>query len=152
MGVIGRYGVRRRHTGDTACRLSGDARFEAILAAVGLVADHHDVAAVGQHRERILVLARGELLDGGEDDAARGTVGQQLAQLWPRLGLHRRLAQALAGTGEHPEQLVVQVVAVGDHHDGRIAHARVRHQCAGQAGHLDALAGALGVPDHATLA
>lgn len=48
---------------------------EAVLRAVGLVGDHHDVAALGQHGEAVLILPRHELLDGGKDDAARRPVG-----------------------------------------------------------------------------
>ncbi len=81
-----------------------------------------------------------------------GRLLEQLAQAGPGVGLHRRLAQQLGRAREHAEQLVVQVVAVGHHHQGRVAHGRVLHQLGREAGHLDALAGALRVPHHAALA
>ena len=43
---------------------------EVVLAAVSLVSDNDDVAAVGEERVNVTPLIRGELLDGGEDDAA----------------------------------------------------------------------------------
>ncbi len=132
--------------------LSGQLGGKAVLAAVGFVADDDDVAALGQHREAVFVLARCELLDGGEDDAAAGAVAQQLAQLGAGGGLHRGFVQQLGGAGEHAEQLVVQVVAVGDHQDRGVLELRVPDEHAGQAGHLDALASPLGVPHHPALA
>ena len=130
----------------------GQPGLEAVLAAVRLVANDHDVAPVGEHREHVLVLAGREFLDGGEDDAARRPVRQQLSKRGAGVSLHRRLAQHFGGAGEDAEELVVQVVAVGHHHQRGVAHVRVRHQRAGEAGHLDALASALRMPDHPTLA
>ena len=116
-----------------------------------LVGDHHDIRARGQHRKAVLVLARHELLDGGKHDAAAGPVGQFLAQITARFGLNRLLAQQILGQREHAEQLAVQVVAVGDHHDGRVFHRRLLHHPRGEAGHGDALARTLGMPDHPAL-
>ena len=126
--------------------------FKAVLRAVCLVGNHHDVAAVRQHGEEILVLARHELLDGRKDNAARGPVGQLGAQILPRAHLHRLLAQQVLRQAEHAKQLAVQVIAVGDDHDGRVLHRGFLHHPGGKAGHGDALAAALGVPDHAALA
>ena len=125
---------------------------KAVLRAVGFVGNDHDVAALGKHREHVLVLARHELLDGGEDDAARGPIAQQLAQFLPRAGLHRLLTQQVGAQAEHAEQLAIEVVAVGDDDDGGVLHRRLLHHAGGEAGHGDALAAALGVPDHAALA
>ena len=63
--------------------------------------------------------------------------------------LHRRLAQQLVAARERAEQLVVQVVAVGEHDDGRVLHRRAQDHPAGIERHRQALAGALRVPDHA---
>jgi len=46
--------------------------FEAVLAAVGLVGDEYDVAAVGEEGIPFFVAFGRELLDGGEDNAAGG--------------------------------------------------------------------------------
>jgi hypothetical protein len=125
--------------------------FEAVLGAVRLIGDHHDVVAVGEHRVAVLVLAGHELLDGGEDDAARGTVAEFGAQVLPAVGLHRFLAQQVLRQREDAEQLPVEVVAVGDDDDRRVLHQRVLHDARGKAGHGDALAAALRMPDDAAL-
>ena len=45
-------------------------RLKAILRAVRLIGNHHNVATARQHRKHILVLTRHELLNRGKDDAA----------------------------------------------------------------------------------
>ena len=50
---------------------------------------------------------------------------------------------------ERAEQLVVEIVAVGQHHDGRVLHRRVQDHPPGVERHCQALAGTLRVPDHA---
>jgi hypothetical protein len=70
---------------------------EVVLAAVGLVGDHHDVAAVGQRRMPVALLFREELMDGGEHHPARRHL-EQLAQVRAALSLHRRLAQQVAAS------------------------------------------------------
>ena len=70
---------------------------------------------------------------------------------WDRR-LDGRLAQQVATAREGAEELVVEVVAVGDDDDGRVGHQRLLHHARREAGHGDALAAALRVPDHATLA
>ena len=54
-----------------------------------LVGDDDDVVAVRKQRKRIFVLARHELLDRGEHDAAGRALAQQRAQLLPCHALHR---------------------------------------------------------------
>ena len=44
--------------------------------------------------------------------------------------------------------MVVQVVAVGDHDDGRVGHLRLANQGTGQHQHGKGLARSLRVPDH----
>ena len=51
--------------------------------------------------------------------------------------------------GERAEELVVQVVAVGDDDQRRVLHRRVEDDAAGVERHRQALARALGVPDDA---
>ena len=118
---------------------------------MGLVTDHHHVVAVAQGGKPVLVGVGGEFLNRGEDDAATGTVGQQLPQVFPGLCLLWVLGQEVPHSGKNAEQLPVQILTVGDHHQGGVLEAWVAEQLARQTGHLDALAGALGVPDHATL-
>ena len=121
---------------------------EVVLAAVRLVGDDHDVAAVGQRRVAVAFLFGEELVERGEDHAARRHA-QQLPQVHAALGLHRRLAQEVLATGEGAEELVVEVVAVCEHDDGRVLHRRLADDAARVEGHRQALARALRVPDHA---
>ena len=67
------------------------------------------------------------------------------------VGLHRLLTQQVLRQGKHSEQLTVEVIAVGDDHDGRVLHRRFLHDARGKAGHGDALSAALRVPDDAAL-
>jgi hypothetical protein len=122
---------------------------EAVLGAVRLVGDDDDVAALRQQRVGVFVVAGHELLDRGEHDAVRRPLAQQRAQLLAGGGLHRPLAQQVLGQREHAEQLAVQIVAVGDDNAGRVGSRRLAHHAGGKAGHGDAFAAALGVPDHA---
>ena len=118
---------------------------------MGLIGHHHDVVPVAQHREHVFVLPRHELLDGGEHNAARRPVAEQLAQFLPGSGLHRLFSQQVLRQAEDAKQLAVQVVAVGDDDDGGVGHGGFLHHPGGKAGHGDALAAALGVPHHPTL-
>ena len=116
-----------------------------------LVGNHHNVVPVRQHRKHVFILARHELLDGGKHDAARRAIGQFGTQVLPGAHLHRLLTQQVLCQAEHTKKLAVQVVAVSDHHDGRVFHRGFLHHTRGKAGHGDALAAALGVPDHPAL-
>ena len=124
---------------------------ETVLRPVRFVGNHYDVAALGQHREAVLILARHKFLDGREDDAAGWPVAQLGAQILPGICLHRLLAQQILRQRKHPEQLPVQIVAVSDDDDGRVFHCRFLHNPRGKAGHRDALAAALRMPHHAAL-
>ena len=96
----------------------GEAVDEVVLAAVRLVGDDDDVAAVGERRVPVALLLGEELLDRGEDHAARSD-RQELAQVRAGLGLHRRLAQQILAARERAEELVVQVVAIGEDDERR---------------------------------
>ena len=149
---------------------------EVVLAAVRLVGDDDDVAPLGQGRAsggvRLPVprligseaggtpvfpgessgrLFRKEFLDGGEDDAA-GRHGEFGAQVGAAVRLDRRLAQQVPAAREGGEQLVVQIVAVGQHHHGRVPHGRLADDAPGVERHRQALARPLRVPDHADAA
>jgi len=65
------------------------------------------------------------------------------------LGLHRRLAQQVAAARESGEELVVEVVAVGEDDEGWVLHGRALDDAGGVEEHGEAFAGALGVPDDA---
>ena len=62
--------------------------------------------------------------------------------------LHRRLAQEFLTAGEGAEELVVEIVAVGEYHHGRVFHRRLADDPSSIEGHGQTLARALGVPDH----
>ncbi len=58
------------------------------------------------------------------------------------------LPQQVLAAGERPEELVVQVVAVREHDQGRVGQRGLADEAPGREGHGQALAGALGMPDH----
>ena len=68
---------------------------------------------------------------------------------WARLGLHRRLAQKFRAARERAEELVVEIIAVGDDNDRGILHRRVQDHAPGVKSHGQALARSLRVPHHA---
>ncbi len=69
---------------------------------------------------------------------------------WARsLRLLGLLAQELLAAGECAEELLVEVVAVGDDDERRVLHLRMQHDASGVEGHGEALARALRVPDDA---
>ena len=137
-----------RGVGQGVAHVPGEAVDEVVLAAVGLVGDDDDVAPVRQHGMAVALFFGEELLDRGEHDAAGGD-RELCAQVGAVGGLYRVLPQQIPAAGEGAEQLVVEVVAVGEDDDGRVLHRRVQDDAAGVERHRQALAGALRVPDHA---
>ena len=127
--------------------MPGEAVDEVVLAPVGLVGDDHDIPPLRQQRKLVPPLLWEELLDGGEDDPARGHL-EQFLEMRPVPGLDGLLPQDLLAPGEDPEELVVQVVPVGEDHDGGVGHGRVEHDLPRKEHHGQALPRALGVPDH----
>ena len=113
---------------------------------MGLVGDDQDVVAGGEHGVPALLLFELELLQRRADHLAAGRL-QALAQRLDAVGLMHRAHQRLS-RHEVAVELVVQVGAVDLHHD-RGVEARPSTQDAGQEDHGQALARALGVPDHA---
>ena len=128
--------------------MAGEAIEQVVLAAVRLVGDHHDVAPIGELRVSVAPLLGQELLDGGKDHPTCLPALKQLAQLGAALGLDRILSEEVAAAGEDAEELPVQVVAVSEDDDGRVLHRGVVDDPARVEGHRQALARALGVPDH----
>lgn len=63
--------------------------------------------------------------------------------------LDGRLADEVDAEGKGVEELVIEVVAVGDDDDGGVVHGGVEDDAPGIKRHGKALAGALGVPDNA---
>ena len=120
---------------------------EVVLASVGLVGDDDDVAPLGEGRVRVAFLFGEELLNGREDDS-RDVHGELIAEVGPALCLRGRLAEEVLAAGECAEELVVEVVAVGEHHYGRVFHCLLSNDRPGVEGHCQALAGPLRVPDH----
>ena len=115
---------------------------EAVLAAMGLVDHHHDVAAVAER-----LVAFRELLHGGEDDSVCLPALQEPPQVLAGGCLHRCLAQEGRAPGELTEQLVVEVVPVGDDHDRGAVDALLEH--VGEEDHRERLTRALRVPEDA---
>ena len=146
--VCGQHRARNRRPGLAGLEGGG----KAVLGAVGLVGNHHDVVPVRKHREHVLVFTGHELLDRGKHNPARWPVRQQLPQFLPGRGLHRLFAQQVLRQTEDAKELAVQVVAVGNHHHGRVLHGWFLHHPGGETGHGDALAAALRMPHHAALA
>ena len=66
-----------------------------------------------------------EFLNGREHHAA-GCHGKLRSQVGAVGGLHRRLAQEIAAPRECTEQLVVEIVAIGQNDDRGIFHFRGR--------------------------
>ena len=62
------------------------------------------------------------------------------------------MAEQVLAAREGAEELVVEVVAVGEDDDGRVLHRRLARDHAGVEGHRQALARALRVPDDADAA
>ena len=133
--------------GQRVAHVAGEAVDEIVLAAMGFIRNDHDVAALGECREGIALFLREEFLDGGEHHPS-GSDREPAAQVGPALSLRRRLAQEVSATGEGAEELVIQVVAVGQHHHRRVPHGRLADDPTGVEGHGQALARSLGVPDH----
>ena len=121
--------------------------FEAVLAAVGFVGDENDVAPLREQREFIPVFFGHELLDGREDDSPTGDL-EQVFEVGAAGGLLRGLAQEFLPAREDVEQLIVEVVAVGQHDQRRVRQRRMLNDLAGVEQHRQALAAALRVPDH----
>ena len=136
-----------RGVGQRVAHVAGEPVDEVVLAAVGLVGDDHDVVPLRQRGVGVALLLGVELLDRGEHHAP--SVHRKLAaQVGPVPSLHGRLSQQVLAASEGAKELVVQVVAVGEHHDGRVFHRRLAHDRPGVESHRQALAGALRVPHH----
>ena len=142
-GEADERGVRQRVA--HVARIAVD---EVVLPAMRLVGDDDDIAAFGERRMPAAGPVGEEFLDGGEHHAARRD-GEFRAQVGAVSRLFRRLTEEVRTPREGGEQLVVEVVAVGQHDDGGVSHRRVACDAACVERHRQALARALRVPDHA---
>src|SRR2546428_13622278 len=96
----------------------------------------------------VTLLLGQELLDRCEDDTS-GLYPELLPQVSSTLCLNRWLPEQVLAAREGAKQLVVEVVAVGEHDKGRVFHCGFADHAAGVKGHGQALARALRVPAHA---
>src|SRR3989442_614143 len=103
------------------------------------VRDNHDVATIGDDSVAVALLFGEELLNRGEHYAAGGNL-ELLAQVGPALRLNWLLAQQLMAAREGAEELVIEIVAVGEHDDCGVGHLRMQDHAAGVEGHGETLA------------
>ena len=132
--------------GQGVVHVAREAVDEVVLAAVRLVGDHHDVAPLREQRVPVAFLLGEEFLDCGEDHAA-GLHRELRAQIGPVLRLDGGLTQQVGAAREGGEELVVEVVAIGQHHHGGVGHRRLADDTPGVERHGEALARALRVPN-----
>ena len=82
----------------------------------------------------VALLLGEELLNRGEHHSTGGH-GELRAQIGPIGRLHRLLTQQLSAAGEGAEELVVEIVAIGEHDDGRVLHSPVENHTPRIEGH-----------------
>jgi len=97
---------------------------EVIVAAVRLIGDHHNIVPLREYTVTVTLLLGKELLDRGEHHAPRSD-RELRAEVGTVRSLHRWLAQQVAAAGEGAEELIVEIVSVGEHHEGRVRHRRI---------------------------
>ena len=118
---------------------------------MGFVGNDHHVGPVAQQREIGFALQQTEFLDGREENAPRSPVAEQGAEVFAVVGLHGGFLQHARRVAELLEQLPVEVVAVGHHHERGVAHGGLLAEFARETGHRNALAAPLRVPHDAAL-
>ena len=112
---------------------------------MGFVRDDDDIASLGEGLVGRVLLGS-ELMDRREDDSAAGTV-QEFPEMLPALSLNGHLSQRLMTPLKLPEELVIQIIPVRQHDEGRILHRRMTGHPTGIKEHREALAASLRVPD-----
>src|SRR5674476_959827 len=93
-------------------RLALQRGLKAVLCAVGLISNHHDVVSVREYWVGVFILTGHELLNSSEHNATRWSVAQFGTQVLPCLCLYRLLTQQVLRQREHAEQLPIQIIAV----------------------------------------
>ena len=119
------------------------------LSAVALIDEHVEAYRV-QGGGWYLLQVQVKLVEQGAQQARRGRP-ELLHELSTRRDARRRgIGADHAGVPHHAFDLLVELVAVGHHQDAGLGV--VLQQPLGDQHHQDALAAALGMPDHAALA
>ena len=111
------------------------------------VSDDHDIGSRRKHRMRVALLFGEKLLDVSDDHTARFD-RELAAQIGPAVRLHWRLAQQVLAARKGAEELVIQVIAVGQHDDGGVFHGLLADDAPGIEDHSQTFARPLGMPDH----
>ena len=140
-----------RGAGEGVAHVPGEAVDEVILAAVRLVRDHHDVAAVREEGMLVTLRLGEELLDRREDDSPGGDL-EQRTEMGAAVGLLRGVAQEIGTAREGAEKLLVQVVAVREDDERRVLQLGLDDQLPGVEDHGETLPGSLRVPENSQLA
>ncbi len=96
---------------------------EIVLAPVRFIGNHDDIVAF---RQRPAIFG-GKFLNGRKHHTAARHI-QELPQMVAALRLDRYLPEEFPAPRERPKQLVIQIVPVGDDHDGRVLHAGMTDQ------------------------
>ena len=94
-------------------------RQSVVLGAMGLVGDDHDVVALRQNRHLLAFLGRDELVDQREDVAV--VLAEQRAQMGRVLSVDLLAGGDHSGVGKVPIELLVELLAVCDQHEGPVA-------------------------------
>ena len=90
---------------------------------------------------------RKELLNRRKDYPS-GSHAQLCTQVSPVGRLNRVLSKQIATTSERPKELIVEIVAIGQHHDGGVRHRRMQDDPSRIKGHGQTLTRSLGMPHH----
>ena len=86
-------------------------------------------------------------MDRREHHSAAGPI-EQLPEVVAALRLHRHLAEDLSTALKLPVELIIEVVAIGEHDERRVLHRRVADDAGGVEKHRKALPAPLRVPHH----
>src|SRR4051812_42428947 len=115
---------------------------------MSLVGDDHDIPAAAEERKFVALLLGEELLNGGEDDATRCDL-ELLTEVGAALHLNWFLAQKRVAPAERTEELVIEVIPVGQDDQRRVLHFRGKDDLPCVKNHRQRLPTALRVPDDA---
>src|SRR2546428_500057 len=113
--------------GSASCRWRARPSMKLYWLRCALAGNNDDIAPLREDRVAVALFLRHEFPDRREHDAARADP-QSRTQIRAAVGLYRLLTQQVPAACESGEQLVVEVVAVGDHDDRRVFHRRVQDQ------------------------
>ncbi len=120
---------------------------EVVLTPVGFIGNHDDVGSIGEEIMLSTALLGEEFVDRGKDHASR-IHAQKLSKVGSVASLNRSLPKQILATRKGSKELIIEVVSVGQNHDGWILHRRVQNHSPSVERHRQALPGTLGVPNH----